>query len=582
MKHTLLLLTICQCLLAPALALAFNVSGNYHPLEAQFEYLADPKGELSIQDLVEQPQKYAFSRSSDSNPKSTFNPVWLKLELSFSAQTQSKEYLLFGRVENLYDIRIYREDEFGTYQEFKTGNHYPAASREIDSLRYGFHIAPTAKPMTVYIRYIGGPGTNNLPWDLVEAETFQRKTQEYFQLDIASLSGISALLFFNLAIAISLRRKDYMYYCGYIFSVMMALLTLDGASFYYLWPESPWINDRAMHTFNLLSCSLRLLAIVSFLEIAKLSQRWNIASKCVLVTLGITLVAVNAAGITNLPPYVATLPWAIGVGFGFVLCIYAITQRVKLAWPLLITLGIPSTAALIQALLTVNSQNIDVLELQIAKIGFALHVLLFSLCLAAHIKIQAESHLEAMHDTLTGLPGVALLHERFEWAANLSQRKNWKMAVLFIDLDGFKQVNDTLGHAAGDQVLVQVAARMQGVLRQTDFVARLGGDEFVVLLVDLGREEVIDPVIDKLLTVIATPYRVGNKETRITASIGVAMYPEEGEKLENLLKAADSAMYHSKRNGKNSYTRSSIGAVKQGAGLRQGQKKSTLPLRLLS
>jgi diguanylate cyclase (GGDEF)-like protein len=561
MKRTLLLLMLC--LLVPGLAQALNVTGNFYSLDTQFEYLADPKGELSIQDLLQHPQAYPFAHSSNSKPDNTFEPVWLKLELSFSEAEQNKKYSLFGRVENLYDIRLYREDEFGTYQEFKTGNNYPAASREIDALRYGFHITPSAKPMTVYIRYVGGPGTNSLPWNLVETQTYEKKSHQYFTLDIASLSGIGAMLVFNLVIALSLRRKDYMYYCAYVFSVIMALFTLDGAGFYYLWPDSPWINDRALQTFNLLSCSLRLLAIVSFLEIAHLSQAWNIASKWVLVVLAITLMAVNTAGITNLPPYAATLPWAVGIAFGFALCIYAITQRVKLAWPLLITLGIPSTAALIQALITINSQHIDVLELQIAKLGFALHVLLFSLCLAAHIKIQAESHLDAMHDNLTGLPGVALLHERFEWAANLSQRKNWKMVVLFIDLDGFKQVNDTLGHAAGDHVLMQVAARMQGVLRQTDFVARLGGDEFVVLLVDLGREEVIDPVVEKLLTVIATPYRVGKKETRISASIGIAMYPEEGQKLGDLLKAADNAMYHSKRNGKNSYTLSGIGAVKQ-------------------
>ena len=321
---------------------------------------------------------------------------------------------------------------------------------------------------------------------------------------------------------------------------------------------------------------------MSFLEIAKLSQGWNTASKWMLAAMAIVVAAVNTVGVTNLPPYAASLPWAIGILFGFAVCIYAITQRVKLAWPLFIALLIPSAAAVLQGLLTVKSQEIGIFELQIAKIGFAVHVMLFSICLAAHIKIQAESHMEAMHDSLTGLPGVTLLHERFEWASNLSQRKNWKMAVLFIDLDGFKQVNDTLGHAAGDQMLVQVAARMQGVVRQTDFVARLGGDEFVILLLDLDREEAVETVAEKLLTVMATPYRVDKKEAQISASIGVAMYPEEGEKLESLLKAADSAMYHSKRSGKNNYTFSGIGSVKQSAAPRTDQTNIKRPLRLLS
>lgn len=538
---------------------------NYYDLGAEFEYLSDPEGKLSLEDLLGQPAKHPFASSKDSKPAGVFTPIWLKLKLSFSEQAMAKQYFLFGRVGNLYDLRLYRPDKHGVYGEWVTGEDYPVSSRELDNMRYGFQIEPTAEPVTVYLRFVGGPGTDKLPWDLVEEHTYNRNSQLYYSLDVACLSGIGALLCFNLVIAFSLRRKDYFYYSAYVFSVMMGLITVDGIGFYYLWPDIPALNNRALHSFNLLSASLRLLTIVSFLGIAKMAPRMHFASLSVLTLLGLTFLAVNTLGVTQLPPYAATIPWAIGILFGFVVCVYAITLRIKLAWPLLITLLIPSASALMQGITQVNSLQLGILELQAAKIGFAVHVILFSLCLAAQIRIQAESHLEALHDSLTGLPGATLLQERFEWAANLSQRQTWEMSLLFIDLDGFKAVNDRMGHSAGDQVLVQAGARMQGVLRRTDFVARMGGDEFVVLLLDLPQENSIDLVADKLLTSLATPYRVDQKVIRISASIGVARYPYDGTDLPGLLKVADAAMYDAKNKGKNNYSFSSVNrAVKPG------------------
>ena len=554
-------LVFLLCLLGSSFANALEVDGNYHALNSEFEYLQDPGGTLTLDDLLSEPSKYPFTSSRNSKPEGSFKAIWLKLPLTFNQQALAKRYFLFGGVENFYDIRIYRPDEQGIYRDWVTGNDHPASSRELGALRYGFSITPESRPYTVYIRFVGGPGTSNLPWSLVEEETYHSNALLYYFLDVACLSGIGALLFFNLLIAISLKRLNYLYYSAYVFSVMMALITLDGIGFYYLWPNAPVLNERALHSFNLLSASMRLLAIVSFLGIAKMAPGWHIATKAVLALLAVTFVAVNIAGITSLPSYAATIPWGIGILFGFAICIYAIKLRIKLALPLLITLLIPGIAALLQGVLTVNSQNVGVLELQLAKIGFAIHVMLFSLCLAAQIKIQAESHRVALHDSLTGLPESTLLHEHFEWAANLSKRQKWSMAVLFVDLDGFKEVNDTLGHASGDQVLMQVAARMQGVLRQTDFVARMGGDEFVVLLLDSSDNFSVEPITERLLSSVAMPYHIARQETRISASIGIALYPGQGEDLPTLMAAADKAMYEAKSKGKNTYAISSIKPV---------------------
>lgn len=159
----------------------------------------------------------------------------------------------------------------------------------------------------------------------------------------------------------------------------------------------------------------------------------------------------------------------------------------------------------------------------------------------------------AQFDTLTGLPNRHLLHDRLSHALGIARRSDKSLAVMFIDLDHFKTLNDSLGHVAGDQLLYQAADRMRGVLREVDTCARLGGDEFVVLL-----EEVNDPphpevVAHRLLDELALPFRINGVATTIGASIGISLFPKDGDDLETLLKHADTAMYRIKERGRNGY-----------------------------
>lgn len=533
---------------------AVTIVDEHQRLDHEIAYLADEEGELTINEILANPTQHAFTPSRDNKPPTTYTPVWLKLKLDFRKDIRHQQYYLFGRMGNFFDLRVYRPDEYGNYSEWITGLNYPAAAREVDAQRFGFPIEPRATTTTVYIRYIGGPGTSNLSWDLVEKDTYISQSNMLSRIEAGSLSAIAALLGFNLIIAISLRRKNHFYYCLYVASVMLGLMTVEGIGPYYLWPDLPDFNDRAQHFFTLLSAAFRLLAIISFLDMAHHAPRWNFATVCVFSLLGVTFAANNLWGVTNLPPYLPTYVWAIGILYGFAVCIHAIRLRIKLAWPLFLSLLVPAMSALVEGALAISGGPTTALEFQVAEIGFAIHVLLFSFCLAAQMKTQADSHMVALHDSLTGLPGKALLEERFEWAANLSKRQKWKMAMLYIDLDGFKSVNDTLGHTAGDQLLVQASARMQGVLRESDVLARVGGDEFVVLLLELKEDHTIVPAIEKLLEAVARPYRVEGKEARITASIGVALYPKQGEDLAALTRAADAAMYTAKANGKNNYS----------------------------
>lgn len=163
---------------------------------------------------------------------------------------------------------------------------------------------------------------------------------------------------------------------------------------------------------------------------------------------------------------------------------------------------------------------------------------------------DARIHYLATHDVLTGLPNRAAFNQHLEAGLERARRSGKQMALLFIDLDGFKQVNDTLGHAVGDEVLKETAARLRGVLRRADVVARLAGDEFVVILEALDSEEALASVVRKVLQALNKPYFENPDSPQPGASIGVAMYPRHGEDAESLLKHADSAMYRAKAQGK--------------------------------
>ncbi|HEY8605920.1 MAG TPA: EAL domain-containing protein [Noviherbaspirillum sp.] len=157
----------------------------------------------------------------------------------------------------------------------------------------------------------------------------------------------------------------------------------------------------------------------------------------------------------------------------------------------------------------------------------------------------------ATHDGLTGLPNRMMFSQLLARATAAAQRRGQVFAVLFIDLDRFKAINDTLGHDAGDALLRQVCARFKGALRAGDVIARLGGDEFVVLLQDLQDGAQAQAVADKLLEAASRPAVLLGRECRVTASIGIAMFPEHGGDEQQLMKHADIAMYHAKEEGKN-------------------------------
>jgi diguanylate cyclase (GGDEF)-like protein len=162
---------------------------------------------------------------------------------------------------------------------------------------------------------------------------------------------------------------------------------------------------------------------------------------------------------------------------------------------------------------------------------------------------RAQFEYQARHDALTGIPNRRLFEELLDLALRRADRTKLKVALLILDLDDFKPINDRFGHATGDAVLCQVATRLRRFLRVTDTVSRLGGDEFAVVIELLSSREDAEGIAAKILDEISLPLRIQGRDLGVSASIGTALYPDDAEDVESLLAAADATMYSAKRRG---------------------------------
>jgi len=169
---------------------------------------------------------------------------------------------------------------------------------------------------------------------------------------------------------------------------------------------------------------------------------------------------------------------------------------------------------------------------------------------------QAEEQIQYLvtHDLLTDLPSLRFAKDRLSVALNMARRYKKAVAVMFIDLDGFKDVNDTLGHDAGDYVLQQVARRMLSCVRETDIVSRVGGDEFLIIATEINAPENVVQIAKKVIHLVSQPIIFNGRQSVVSASIGIALFPDDGTDMDQLIKKADEAMYSVKKGGKNGFS----------------------------
>lgn len=197
------------------------------------------------------------------------------------------------------------------------------------------------------------------------------------------------------------------------------------------------------------------------------------------------------------------------------------------------------------------------LIMQIATIALLvlLTALYFNLRLSKKVQLRTtQLQYQAHFDSLTNLPNRVLAFDRLSQVIADSERHERSAAVLILDIDDFKKINDTLGHEAGDIIIIEAATRLNDVVRTGDTVSRLGGDEFIILLNDLAHADDVLPIIQKIITGFGEPFKIKDRELVLTVSIGVAIYPENGRSPAELFRCADIAMYNSKKLGRNTYS----------------------------
>jgi diguanylate cyclase (GGDEF)-like protein len=204
--------------------------------------------------------------------------------------------------------------------------------------------------------------------------------------------------------------------------------------------------------------------------------------------------------------------------------------------------------------LTIGITTIFILAITLGLSALDAHFAAHTAKLANSLQAANEQLRDlAMYDSLTGLPNRMLLDDRMQQAASHAERSRKCFALMFVDLDRFKPVNDSFGHDVGDELLKNVAQRLSGSVRKSDTVARTGGDEFVVVLSEIGEPKDAAMVGRKLLDELSRPFFIGRREVNISGSIGISVYPNDGKDLNTLKANADVAMYHAKRDGRNNY-----------------------------
>ncbi len=207
------------------------------------------------------------------------------------------------------------------------------------------------------------------------------------------------------------------------------------------------------------------------------------------------------------------------------------------------------------ASIVLNMDDADAKMAQVKRWVWAGNVI-FALMLALVLmwrRADQRIHVLANYDNVTGLPNRNLLHDRLMQGISLARRHGQMVGVLFVDLDDFKTINDSLGHQVGDKLLRDLATRLAASVRQVDTVARIGGDEFVIVVTEISHRDDLVFIAEKLLDSLAKPFLLEGHELFISASTGVAVFPEDGEDEATLLRNADSAMYHAKERGKGNY-----------------------------
>lgn len=576
----------------------------YLDLAGQAEYLEDPTGKMSLTDAIRESGRFLPTRpGSNINFAYSTSAYWIRFAVAGSTNAPDN-WILEISYPSLDYVDWYYPAGSG-YLHMKSGDRNSFFGRERLHRNIVFPVlVEPGKAKTFYLR-IASEGTLVVPARLWAEKSFQRDSEQSYLILGLYFGTMMALLIYNLMLYLVLRDIVLLQYVGYVAGFILGIASMNGLGVDLLWGDFPWWANSAL-VFGL-SCAIfcATLFVRTFTNCPTLSPRTDIALKAALILAGATIIASLV-----LPYRIATLMLSV-TGLVFPPAAYYagwLAWRKKapgaryflLAWTLMLF-----TVAIL-AMRNFNWLPSTFLTNNGMQIGSLIETLLLSFALAdrynrlaaernaaqaeviaaresmVHALRKSEQMLEqrvatrtrelemtnlelkerekqladmAHHDSLTGLANRALLNDYLTRTLARAKRQSDLpgMALMIIDLDGFKEINDRYGHAAGDELLIEIARRLKSDVRESDLVARLGGDEFIVVLEAPGTEEDVRRIASNLIGLVSTPIRLGEWEmVTVGASIGVARL-ENADSVTSLMQRADRAMYAAKSGGRGRY-----------------------------
>lgn len=581
MRSALSSLLLLFCLLAMpgwAAPLQLTENGEAQSLYGVADYLADPEGQLQLDDLIAHSERFINSATRrDLGFGYVTGAIWLRLEVQSTLDRPGRwrlevDYPSLDLVQ-LFDvgsdgIRMSQGGDMVVYDQRSVGNRTPV---------FDLHLQPGER-RTLYLR-ASSSGSMTLSASVYGLAEHEQHSIRGYVIQAIYFGALLALGSYNLLLFIALRERPFIYYVLFVSTFCVGLLGLNGLGAQLLWPGAGWWTNRALPFGICAAGAIALLFARSFLDTRQWLPRWD-------RFLGLWFVVIFTCALSTLllPVPLALKTMSIsGVSVCAVLLTVAfvsVRSRVPgagffaLAWTMLLC-GAALLALRNFALIPSNFFTLHAMQ-----IGSMLEMILLSFALAARFNahkrlreksLQAqERQLEqrvaerteelaaanqrlqalALQDPLTGIANRNALQQHLEMALRRSLRSSEPLAVMLIDLDGFKPINDQHGHALGDQVLAQVAQRLQSCARDCDLPARLGGDEFVLVCESLASEEAAREVAERILSQIGQPIAIPQGEVRVGASIGIALSRGEDSPTQ-LIRQADMAMYQAKAEGRN-------------------------------
>jgi len=591
---------------APGTLAVGKSEGSYHA-EPFLQYLEDPQGTMTIADVAAAAARFRpvpVSAANDINFGYSNSAYWLALPLKLAAGAPTA-WLLEIAYPSLDRVEVYTHRAKGGFDMQTAGDLQPFGARPFPHRNLVFPLQLAAYPkadttQTVYLR-VTSQGNLTIPVVLWQRDALYQHDQ-YIYTGLSIYYGmLVALGFYNLLLFIAIGDLAFLAYVAFVACMVVGQASMNGFGNQFLWPDWPAWGNVALPSGMSATGLFGVIFTRLFLNTRRTAPRLD----KVLIALAAACAFSAASPVLISYKFSAIFTSAVGIVASAVITvsgIYSLRRGHPGARWFLIAWAALLAGVAVLALRNLNWLPTNTFTLYSMQIGSAIEMLLLSFALADRINVmrrekdlatqealdakqmavnalrrseqvlesrvakrtreleeanaqlrQKEKDLEHMtrHDMLTGLANRVLLDDRLESAIARAKRGGRGTAVLVIDLDKFKAVNDNHGHAVGDDLLKGVAERLRQAVRESDTVARLGGDEFVIVLENLHESKEALRIADKLLSEAVKPLQLDPGPVQVGLSIGIAFYPQNGANSEELMKRADQAMYAAKAGGRN-------------------------------